>query len=888
MNFQKHYEARKIISEFLKKDLLGPVYDDEIISDSTPDKYYLLGRLFPQKTKNEQENQETAGTEDGLDIAEQPVNLYYSYLPSSMALSFTINAGIDQLEVEYGFAWYELERRKDDSDHSSDFWHRKSEHKTEIIIVDKPFVKIGIHQGLELQTWLHKTYADGAKTLTVAMVNIWQSEMSQKVDNQHTFFQPFIRIRGIEGHEKVFIEKKLRVELNHDPELLNLEMLYRYQHVFATGHGCSVEWIASEGFASEIFSTFMPEYDLLLVKPAGDVPENVLRFSFLANGQKAQVIKQLHGFMDCYAEWLKQRKKEIPQLHSKYHSAAHNNLSNGEDALERIREGIDLLEDNNDILRAFQMVNLAMLRQRETRKGAGNADQEKWYPFQLAFILQELSSIANPDDSNRNVVDLLWFPTGGGKTEAYLGLSAFTIFLRRIRATINGNKGNGVTVLMRYTLRLLTLQQFERASGLICACELIRRENSNLLGQEEISTGLWVGGGLTPNKLEEAKSNLNIICQKGFDALPDDKANPCQILTCPWCGEVIRPAYYSCTNNRMTIHCPSETCPFSSGLPVYLVDEDLYNLRPSLIVATLDKFARMTWEPNVGRLFALDDPSILPPELVIQDELHLISGPLGTIAGLYEVAIERFCQNNGISAKIISSTATIRNAGNQINSLYGRKFKQFPPQGLDMRDSFFARESSPDEKPSRKYIGIMAPGSSGNTLMIRVYSILLFATRYLKDLKDYGFADSEIDSFWTLTGYFNSLRQLGGAVVNVLDDVNGRIKYLKGTKFSKLVPKHSTALESPYLDELTSRKANAEIGKTLKQLEAGYPDQGVLDVILASNMLSVGIDIGRLGLMVVQGQPKSNSEYIQATSRVGRQSPGLIVTLHDASRYLAP
>ena len=262
----------------------------------------------------------------------------------------------------------------------------------------------------------------------------------------------------------------------------------------------------------------------------------------------------------------------------------------------------------------------------------------------------------------------------------------------------------------------------------------------------------------------------------------------------------------------MTIQCPGATCPFGTGLPVYLVDEDLYNLRPSLIVATLDKFARMTWEPEVGRLFALDTNSILPPELIIQDELHLISGPLGTVSGLYEVAIERFCQNNGVPAKIISSTATIRNAGNQINSLYGRKFKQFPPQGLDMGDSFFARESSSDEKPSRKYIGIMASGSSGNTVMIRVYSVLLFATRYLKDL---GFSDSEIDSFWTLTGYFNSLRQLGGAVINVVDDVHGRLKYLKGTKFSKLLPKQSIALDSLYLDELTSRKQNAEIGMTL-------------------------------------------------------------------------
>ena len=198
---------------------------------------------FAQKMASEQENQETAGTEDGQDVNEQPVNLYYSYLPSSIAVSFSLATGIEQLEVEYGFAWYELERRKDDSDHISELWHRKSQNQTEVVGVDKPLIRLEIHHGLELQIWLQKTYADGTKTVTAAMVNTYTSEMSQKVNIEHTFFQPFIRIRGTNGNENVFIEKKLRVELNYDPDLLNLEMLYRHQHVFATGHGCSVNWV---------------------------------------------------------------------------------------------------------------------------------------------------------------------------------------------------------------------------------------------------------------------------------------------------------------------------------------------------------------------------------------------------------------------------------------------------------------------------------------------------------------------------------------------------------------------------------------------------------------------------------------------------------------------
>lgn len=881
MKYDIYYEAREILEDLLRKDLLGPVRDDEVISDTKPVDYYVTGMLFPQGMVINQEDLEKNQLEDDTEDAEQPLNMCYSFYPSSMAISFTVRAGIERLVVETAFAWYEpLEKQGVSRGKRPEYeWHRRSKTVTSEVDTSLRYHCIVLHEGLELRFYLQKTFRDGAKTFTVAMVNTHQSRRESVTDNANTFFQPVIRVRG-GNDEAPFIEKKMRVKLNRDPELLNLEMLYRHNRTFATGHGCSVGWKAKGEYASEVYTEFIAEYELLQMKPSTHVRSQILSFQFLGNEKAPVVCDALNEMANSYESWISGVEKSIPDLPEIYQGVASGNVKKCRETLARMREGINLLAGDGMIFRAFQLVNLAMLRLRTKQNDTVNASSHGWYPFQLAFILQELSSVANHDDPYRNVVDLLWFPTGGGKTEAYLGLSAFTIFLRRMRTVCDNRPGGGVTIIMRYTLRLLTLQQFERASALICACELIRRENEDLLGTEEIAAGLWVGWGLTPNSRDKAAKSLEIIREKGFNELGEDDGNPCQVKVCPWCNTPLPVSAYRITDDKLVISCPDEHCAFHGGIPVYVIDEDLYDHRPTLVVATIDKFARMTWEKKVGKLFSLKS-DLLPPELIIQDELHLISGPLGTIAGLYEIAVDEFCRRNNLRPKIIASTATIRNAGNQILNLYGRGFHQFPPQGTDIRDSYFAEESKRADRPSRKYMGILTPSTSGSTRLIRVYSVLLFAVRYLAAR---GFPEEVVDSFWTMTGYFNSLKQLGGAIINVIDDVQARLGYLYGNKFKHLVTDDQEPPDLLEYRELTSRKASTEIGQTLKEIEKKYPNTSVIDLILASNMLSVGIDIGRLGLMVMQGQPKSNSEYIQATSRVGRKTPGLVVTMYDATR----
>ena len=892
--FDDYYRARELVEDLLKKDLYGPVYDDEVIEE-LPAQYYICGRLHPQGIQLNQEDNERSGLDDEIDDAEQALNLSYAAYPSSIAISFTVKANIAELAVSVAYAWYEILENATEDDALNEEannervkpkWKRNAETDELIINTAEEFQVAELSPGLELRTYLQRAYSDGTKTFTICMINCNMAGKDIVDNNKMTFFQTHISVKSCKQNDAVFIEKQAGVKLGKDDEVRTLEMLYRHNKVFGTGHGCSVGWCAEVGAeeASEVYTDFLPHYDLLQMKPSFHVDKNQLAFEFLAEQDRREVINALQNIPDSYRRWIENRQNEVDTvLEEMYRSVADMCILSCSEALKRISQGIELLEKDDEVFHAFQLVNKAMYLQRVKHNPGKAPDSHGWYPFQLAFILQELPSIADPDDSYRNTVDLLWFPTGGGKTEAYLGLTAFTVFLRRMRAVRNERTGGGVAVFMRYTLRLLTLQQFERAAALICACEYIRQQIPRVLGEEEIAIGLWVGGGLTPNSRSDAKSALKLIHNSSgsvYDVLKDGQANPCQVLRCPWCRSEIKPAQYTVDDESLKICCSNDKCDFYNRLPLYLVDEDIYQYRPSMVIGTIDKFAQMAWDKRVGLLFGITTDH-LPPELIIQDELHLISGPLGTVAGLYEIAVDEFCKTNGVKAKIVSSTATIRNAKSQIMSLYGRDYRQFPPQGLDIRDSYFAVESAPDERPARKYVGLLSPGTSGNTILIRVYSILIIATRYLKAA---GYSDDIVDSFWTIIGYFNSLKQLGGAVVNVIDDVQGRLAFLAGTKFNSYFLPSFSMPDSQHYDELTSRKTNSEIGSVLKNLEISYPDPDTYDLVLASNMLSVGVDIDRLGIMVLQGQPKTNSEYIQATSRVGRQTPGLVVTMYDASR----
>jgi len=394
--------------------------------------------------------------------------------------------------------------------------------------------------------------------------------------------------------------------------------------------------------------------------------------------------------------------------------------------------------------------------------------------------------------------------------------------------------------------------------------EFLPDDISISLGKTPFSIGLWVGQDTVPNKVDKADEAL----RTGSTSSPKQLSQcPCEKKTDLWWRRERNP-------DCIRVSCSGENCVWSASanghLPVWTVDEDIYRERPSLVIGTVDKFAQIVREPRTAALFGIDQIA-LPPDLIIQDELHLISGPLGTLTGLYEVAIDRLCRReDGTRPKIIASTATIRQAGSQIRSLFDRETCLFPPPIIDAANSGFAVEDR--NAPGRLYVGVTTAGRSAKFTLQAVSATLL------ESAASGSLTDIERDPYWTLVTYFNSLRELGGALVLMQDDVP-----------SSLVDYASRRGETPReirdITELTSRVSSAEIPQILDRLALPYRKAGACDILLASNMISVGVDIPRLGLMVVNGQPKGIAEYIQSTSRVGRGVvPGLIVSIYNNAK----
>ena len=916
-DIKTHKDFRVGMLELLKRDFLGPyngmdetiAYKDE---DDTPMHRYSTGILFPPEVPISREDDEDIENEFG-ESGESEGKLAQSNVrrPSCYGITFTCSEDARSIMLEVDAGCYELTPSEDkDVDLQ---WKRKSitpswvertgSSKFELPVIRKNKKKrVKVCDGLEAYIKYREPSQEGQVSITVSLINRNVVKPLKDEDNnprrsrnsfvpfkdiaENSFYQVHFSVSGKDG-QRIFTERPFDGRQGGD-ENKAFYLLYRHQKNFATGHGCSAKWddpVENQNQCSRIESCFIPEYDIYPLTPPEDLNLPSFLLSKIATASSDDLKALFGNIIDIYENWIKEEGKKIKnisiskdkEINDDFIAVAQKQQQFCLQALQRMKKGISVLSDPL-IHRAFQLAHKAMLivfalSDWKKNQYSGKPDyskDHKWYPFQIAFILLCLESVGNNSSDDRSIADLLWFPTGGGKTEAYLGLTAFALFLRRLRGKEEHHDGGGTSVITRYTLRLLTADQFERSAAMICACEKVRKEEPDVQKTAPISIGLWVGGGGTPNKID-----INNDYEKGYRQLirqcqqssPEPgMPNPMVLTRCPSCGKEISAADYD--SNQPRARCPDESCCFHNGLPVHFVDEDIYEARPSLIIGTIDKFARLPWVENAGNFFGTDGQTP-PPDLIIQDELHLISGPLGTLAGLYETAIDLLSTRNTHRPKVIASTATIKNAKSQVGALFDRHFAQFPPPFLDARDSFFAREDR--KKPARKYVGIFTPGKTGTTTFIRSTASLLHSAKKLK-------ANDEIrDPYWTFMGYFNSLRELGSARVQVMDDVNDYLRFCADRD-------NGSKRDIEEVFELTSRRNEHELKEIRERLWYQYPDPDILDVVLATNMISVGLDVPRLGLMSVIGQPKTTAEYIQATSRVGRRYPGLVVTLYNHMR----
>ncbi|MEU8978379.1 helicase-related protein [Streptomyces sp. NPDC058251] len=910
----EHYRVRdQELLVGLRRELLGPAEDaaphdrDEVLTRDAPIDRYLTGVLYPRASK--ERKVEIAAEQNGTDTTPVPprddaeesgtaqdVGVAGDRRPSSMGLTFAVDPRSDTIVVSTRAAVYEptdadgnpIPARRAEARTTAE--QREQWRRRELQLPDK-HIDLNAPAPAEPIELLAKKVAlhvivrrpdrkTGTVTVTVTLIN--QQKIGERdLQDAFSLFQCGLTVRAADG-STAFVERPAPMSA-HDPEIATSRLLHRHAPTFAVGHGCSAAWDWTPSpigvtetvppAVPEVRSEFVPSVEVLLTDSNPEIDSSSLSMLGLAENSDAEVLAALEALATGYERWIDRKSDEADALTGEIHEKpARDQVKACREALGRIHTGIGLLRAKPDLMLAFRLANRAMADQRarskwvkDGRVGAPAPAAGEWRPFQIAFVLLCMAGIDDREHPDRKISDLLWFPTGGGKTEAYLGLIALTSFLRRIRM---GADGGGVTVLMRYTLRLLTLQQFERAATLLCAMEHLRRRTP-VLGHEEFSVGMWVGRSATPNMLAEADAKLKELRANLDKRLATE--NPVQLHSCPWCGTRLDARNYEVDEDvkRMHVRCSGAGCDFADGLPVHLIDEAVYDARPTLVIATVDKFASMPWRPATSALFNLDEPDdgTPPPELIVQDELHLISGPLGTLTGLYETAVDALAD----CPKVIASTATIRRAADQGRHLFARDVRQFPPAGLDSRDSWFAVETPREEKASRRYVGLLAPGTSQSTLLIRTYATLLHRAEHA------GTKDEVRDAYWTLVGYFNSLRLLSAAELQVHDDV---VAYLELLAEREGVTVRSVGNYS----ELTSRIDASEIPTRLKGIEKKHPDEDTVDVLLATNMIAVGVDVDRLGLMAVMGQPQTTAEYIQATSRVGRAHPGLVAVMLNSSR----
>lgn len=913
---------------------------EEIFNTGLPSKKYAAGLLYPKSNESsveiegeesdeviEGETLEKNLTEKKQDEQRNP------YLQSTMGITFAVPLEADFLKINFECGMYNKNKNYNKNlqinDANQNWWFRKSYYanmqvelnRNEKLVCEKLVVKDLLNNEKEDTNILLYSHIRELENLKIVTLTIENAKISK--EEEDILFQ--CEIEAELNGKQSFVPYPKASDMNIDisDEEKRFEFLYLKEKNFAFGHDCATDWsLDNNGKVHKISSTFLPEYEIKTMTPDIKIGEDSLSIyhsKITACNSYEELEKMLLPLIDGYEKWFENLKLE--SVNPYYEKVEKDNLEEIEKNINRMKKGVQLLK-KQDVFQCFKLANLSMLMQMNNGKKLRKADYingnlrfdkninvngfdeldysnfeslsnsienqiakennaflKKWRGFQIGFILQSLDAIVNKKSEDREIVDLIWFPTGGGKTEAYLGVAAFSMLYRRF---VDKND-IGVDILMRYTLRLLTADQFQRAARLICSLDYVRTKFPKMLGENEFSIGLWVGRASTPNKVEDAKNKFNAFTKEG--------KNDFIVESCPWCGAEMKVKKNNKKNiylgysfsGALEMNCPDKECHFHNHLPISFVDEQLYKKPPTFLIGTIDKFVQLTWVPEARSLFGFNrsgDRVFSPPNIIIQDELHLISGPLGSLSGMYETLIEHLCTDErfDISPKIIGATATIKAYQNQIKALYGReKTNLFPPAGFDINDNYFSsvqKDEYGNPVPGRKYVGLYSTTQGKLQSQVQTLSSLIISGNEIQpELRD---------PFWTVLSFYNTINDIGKAQTLTEADIKDTIN----SYYQQRNINDRRILKSQKIKELTSRMNNGEISQSLTEMKTQYTtmDNKALDIVLASNIIEVGVDVDRLALMTIIGQPKSTAQYIQVSGRVGRkphESPGLIVTVYN-------
>ena len=852
--------------------------------------------IFRTETIEKEEKKTYKGDND--DEIEEPEE-YDRYQPSSVAASFRISENINQVKVTVKGGIY--------SEVQPNVWMRNGLYATFLVDLeayDKGEIPLGEKYNnvvLHIGKYVQKAPVEEKTPTKIVTIYVSNGTVKDKETNLSavSLFQTQVYIEVPEDTLHPYNE--------YASDDYSAELLYHKYRAFSVGHGCDTYWDdENKRIVLELFpiASVIPNTPDIGEKYAMPMREPIF-FGESIDSIKAELNektkKYLESIINDYEIWVKERTAELGSVPLHLTAYAEKNIEKCVSVVEDMKEGLKLLQNNKQVLHCFQLMSYAMFLQSEAMRHLEETESEEervydfspdrtnnqgrsWRPFQIAFILANLKSIV-AKEARTDMVDIIWMPTGGGKTEAYLGLAAFTILWERKTLMESKKAGKRVarsmSVLMRYTLRLLTSQQFERAASMICALDYIRKKNLynkeiiELSEKQEITIGAWLGGATTPNTVAKAGSKLNTNSNSKLGEV-------FIIKRCPWCGSpCVKDKKQINDKLLLDVKCSSEFCVFGgqgSRIPALTIDEMIYENPPNMVIGTIDKLAAMVdkKEPLWLKLFGLQKTDkglkrlASPPALFIQDELHLISGPLGSLNALYEVSLEELCKfDEGVAPKIIGATATIKSYQKQVEQLYGRSNSRlFPPPALNVDDSFFSVKDS--NAVSRKFVAISSTGFGRKTQgQVRILAAALHASSIIDTI----YGKLTADPWWTNLVFFQSKRAIAGAISGCNLEMQNNMRRLYVQAAASNIRR-----DYPKNTELT---ANSEVvpQETLDKLKISKNSKNALDMCFATSIIEVGLDIPRLGLVTVMGQPKTFSQYIQVTGRVGRSNSAPAVAL---------
>ena len=694
---------------------------------------------------------------------------------------------------------------------------------------------------------------------------------------------------------------------------------FRYnRHLWGRGFNCAVEDRRTD--KAETFSTtHTPIYTQMRYVTQ---TEPSARFADLAQDPLPTLDNILRAMEEYQQTWEQQRQHYIsndPNWETEFASEFDRDRQNFADEISRFRRGYELIRTNRDVQQAFQLTN-------ETFRRLGHHPQParrkySWRLFQLVFLVSQIPGIAalanpnSPDMSEREMVDIIYFPTGGGKTEAYLGTIVFHCFFDRLRG-----KAAGVTAWTRFPLRLLTLQQTQRMADAIAMADLVRGEQTDrrLSGRDVdgFAVGYFVGSEATPNELinpsyRYAKGKDSATWSQASD--PNARQRWKRVISCPSCRTATVRVDFDPNAVRIIHRCTQPNCAFPNGeIPLYVVDNEIYRYLPCVIVGTIDKLASLGNQRKLSQLFGQVDGrcsqhgyykgkccqkdcsngrllqagrprGLSGPTLFVQDELHLLKEGLGTFDGHYETFTQQLQQEFGQTTplKAIASSATIEAFERQVEHLYGRsqdRARVFPGPGPTLSESFYAQTLN---YPSRLFVGIIP---HNKTIFNAILELIEWYHQELQRLQLLPANEANpykgclvpnspqwhnlLDFYVTSLSYFLGKKELDSIHTDIEGHVNPN---LQGDRYQPLE-----------IHELTGGTSTDEVTRILERLEQ-RANPNVADAVLATNMVSHGVDVDRFNAMIFYGMPRQNAEYIQASSRVGRSHVGIVFNcLHPA------